>query len=299
MEEYNDVFADIANVLLFDGEERIKPDELEDTNLKAQYKADDSVLHELERDTVKRWVKDGTILALCGMENQTKVERFMPVRMFGYDGTSYRSQLLDEKVKKIYPVIPIVLYFGKGHWNQPKNLKEVVSIPAELDEYINDYKIHVFEISWLTDEQVAKFKSDFKVIADFFTQKCKTNNYVPTTTTIKHVDEVLKFLSIFAEEDEFAELIRSGKSKEVKNMCEVITYIKNESKIKGIAEGRAEGKAIGIAEGRAEGIAEGRAIGLIENIENLQKNLKLSLEDALNAVGENLDNYKKAKMIIG
>lgn len=51
--------------------------------------------------------------------------------------------------------IGIILHFGMGHWNQPKNLKKVVKVPDELDQYVNDYKIHVFEIAWLTDEHAA------------------------------------------------------------------------------------------------------------------------------------------------
>lgn len=40
LESYNDVFADIVNVLLFDGEQVIAPDELEDQAPRAYYKAD-------------------------------------------------------------------------------------------------------------------------------------------------------------------------------------------------------------------------------------------------------------------
>ena len=45
LEDYNDVFADIVNVLLFDGKENVKPEHLQDTNVVSQYKADDSKLH--------------------------------------------------------------------------------------------------------------------------------------------------------------------------------------------------------------------------------------------------------------
>lgn len=42
-----------------------------------------------------------------------------------------------------------------------------MNIPKELDPYVNDYKMEVFEIAWLTDEQLEMFKSDFKVVARF------------------------------------------------------------------------------------------------------------------------------------
>ena len=48
--DYEDVFADIVNVLLFHGERRVKPDTLQTTATVSHYKADDAKLHEQERD---------------------------------------------------------------------------------------------------------------------------------------------------------------------------------------------------------------------------------------------------------
>ncbi len=173
LEDYPDVFADIFNVLLFK-KELINPKDLSDTKLKSQYKANDAKLHEMERDITKIWNKEVT-LALVGIENQTLVDKFMPLRVLAYDGASYRSQLIvaeEEKVKEIYPVITIVLYLGKTAWNQPKSLKETIKkytkIPKELDEYVNDYNIYVFDIPRLSREEVELFKSDFRIVADFF-----------------------------------------------------------------------------------------------------------------------------------
>ena len=53
LEDYADVFADIVNVLLFDGEQRVLPEDLVDTRARSQFKSDDGVLHEQERDVVK------------------------------------------------------------------------------------------------------------------------------------------------------------------------------------------------------------------------------------------------------
>ena len=45
LEDYDDVFADIVNVLLFHGERLVKEDELENVKDRSQYKADEK-LHE-------------------------------------------------------------------------------------------------------------------------------------------------------------------------------------------------------------------------------------------------------------
>ena len=118
LEDYNDVFADIANVLLFHGKRLIKEEYLENSSVRSMYKADDNELHETERDVSKFWKNANIKIALCGFENQTDTDKDMPLRIIGYDGQSYRSQLIkkDGKLPKDrYPVITLVLYFGLKH----------------------------------------------------------------------------------------------------------------------------------------------------------------------------------------
>lgn len=57
---------------------------------------------------------------------------------------------------------------------------------------------------------------------------------------------------------------------------------------------REEGESIGEARGEARG--EGKS--LLESVNNLQKNLKLSLEEALNALGKTMQDYEKAKELL-
>lgn len=147
LEDHNDVFADIINGLIFAGEQRILPESLENTAVHSQYKADDEKVHELERDVAKYWKDQDVQLAICGIENQSSVEKYMPFRIIGYDGTAYRSQLQDKR-KEILPVMTIVLYFGTEHcWYGKRNIKGLMKIPEGLDDYINDYKMQVFEVA--------------------------------------------------------------------------------------------------------------------------------------------------------
>ena len=46
LEDHADVFADIVNVLLFRGEQRVRPEELMETGMRSQYKADTGTHHE-------------------------------------------------------------------------------------------------------------------------------------------------------------------------------------------------------------------------------------------------------------
>lgn len=247
LEDYNDVFADIVNVLLFDGREVVKEDSLESTDVHSQYKADDSKVHELERDLIKYW-KDGNVrIALFGIENQTSVDKLMPFRVMAYDGASYKSQM-SAGYKSILPVITFVLYFGKERWKGPKSLKECLDIPKELDPYVNDYSITVFEVSRLSEERIKLFKSDFRTVADFFVKRRIYTDYMPKDKTkIRHIEEILKLMSAFTGDSRYENILNYPDIREANNMCEVFDRVWNSGKAEGIAMGKTEGKSEGIA----------------------------------------------------
>jgi hypothetical protein len=256
--DYNDVFADIVNGIVFKGEQRMHPDTLENMTVYSQYKADDSKLHEQERDVAKYWKENNVRIAIYGFEDESVPEKQMPVRIIGYDGASYRSQLGS---REIYPVVTIVLYFGtKRRWNEPKSLKELMNIPKGMEEYVNDYHINVVEVAWLTEEEIASFKSDFRIVANFFMKKRINENYIPDDPTeIKHVDEVLKLLSVMTHDNnyemEIKDMDRGGVS-----MCTVAQNL--------LRQGRNEGRIEGHNEGRIEGInlGENRLAQLINKM---------------------------------
>ena len=90
-----------------------------------------------------------------------------------------------------------------------------------MAEYVSDYKINVFEVSWLSDEVINGFKSDFRIVANFFKQKRLNKNYIPDDPQVMiHVDEVLKLLSAMTGDKRY-ELVLST-DKEVTTMCEVV-----------------------------------------------------------------------------
>ena len=184
LESYNDVFADIVNVLLFDGDEVIKPDELRDQSPRAAYKADGKV-REIERDVAKRWVKGNIRIACIGFENQTAVDKDIVLRVLGYDGAEYRWQLSHEAAgKPRYPVVTLVLYFGEKPWDGPLTLYEAVDVPPRFRPYVPDMKVNLFEIARLTPEKVRMFKSDFRFVADYFVQQRLTGDYRPDGSDI-------------------------------------------------------------------------------------------------------------------
>ncbi|MCR5249951.1 MAG: Rpn family recombination-promoting nuclease/putative transposase [Lachnospiraceae bacterium] len=236
LEAYNDVFADIVNVLLFKGERRVSEDALEDVESFSQYKADDQKLHEQERDVAKIWKNTEFRIALFGVEDQTDPDPDMPLRIMGYDGAGYRSQLLNGK-KDRYPVVSIVLYFGTQDWKHTR-LKDCFEIPEGLEPYVNDYCINLFEIPKLPMETVDQFTSDFRIVAEFFVKTSrKDEEYHPTEQQIKHVDEVLKLLRVMTKDDNIEDLFavekREGEHGKMESYFTVMLK-------KGISQGKEE-----------------------------------------------------------
>jgi len=239
--DYNDVFADVMNVLLFHGEQVVSPDDLENVKDKSQYKANGQV-HEQERDVVK-YVRSGKlIVAMAGFEHQTEPEQFMPLRVIGYDGAAYRAQLLDRQPKRVYPVITLVLYFGDKKWPFSPHLTDTLDIKEPYQPFVNDYRINLFQIAFLSEEQVRQFQSDFRYVADYFVQRrlYGPKNYKPRPETIRHVDAVLKLMSVLTGDRLFEESITVlSEKKEGVTMCDVLEYVEN----RGAEKGRKEGKA--------------------------------------------------------
>ena len=188
-----------------------------------------------------------------GFENESEPDPDMPLRVFNYDGSEYRTQLLKEnRQNPRYPVVTLVLYFGyKKHWDAPMWLHEAVDIPEIFKPYVTDMKINLFEIAFLTDEQLSCFHSDFKIVADYFIQKRRNGDYVPSREKLQHVEAVLQLLSVMTEDTRFEEVLNQEDSSGrggVNNMCDVLDRVE----ARGVAIGEARGVAIGEKKGESK-----------------------------------------------
>ena len=231
LEALNDVFADIVNVLLFKGEQVINEKDLEADTTKSMFKADGKI-HEQERDVSKFW-KNGEIrISILGIENQTAQDSDMPLRVISYDGASYKQQLLDKKQKKRYPVATLVLYFGtEEKWSKAKHLYDCFEVPEKLKSFVNDYKINVFNIAFLSSKTIAMFKSDFKIIAEYFRAKRLNQKYKGSKEKLKHANETLKMFSALTGDDSFEKVYNEGNFKKGGiTMCDVVERIRNDGR---------------------------------------------------------------------
>ncbi|ETO97933.1 transposase, YhgA-like domain protein, partial [Lachnoanaerobaculum sp. MSX33] len=217
---------DIVNVLLFGGKKVVEEETLFDAVTDSALKIDGRVRFQ-DRDVAKYWKDSQINIALLGIENQTNPDKFMPLRVMGYDGLEYTRQIRKEcNGESKYPVITLVLYLGYDKkWTYPKNLFGVLDIDEELKPYVNDYKINLFEIAYLDRETIDSFKSDFWILADYLYQMRVNKNYVADKRSIGHIEELLMLMSAMTGDKRFEDIIDEANKKEVVNMCEVLDIV--------------------------------------------------------------------------
>ena len=158
-----------------------------------------------------------------------------------------------------------------------------MKIPEELNDYINDYEMKVFEIAWLTEAEIDRFHSDFKIVASKFLcsevmvtvmamdtvtamvmatgTKRKNKNYIPDDPTeIRHVDEVLKLLQVMTGDERYQMIF--NRKKGVHSMCDVAERLEKMGIEKGLKQGIGEGIKQGIEQGIERGIELGKTAGI-------------------------------------
>lgn len=248
LESYDDVFADIVNGLLFGGRPVVAESALTDAQPVSFFKADGQ-LREQERDVSKYWMNTPIRIALIGFENQTKIDRFMPLRVIGYDGAAYRAQLAEAHK---YPVVTLVLYFGNARW-QYRHLTDCFDVPEALSPYVSDYRINVFEIAHLTEEEIGCFHGDFRVVADYFAHARTNPDYRPgDPQAFVHVDALLKLMNVISGDDRFAEVAQM-EGGAPKNMCEVLDRVEQKGRRQGLRQGLQQGLQQGLRQGELQG----------------------------------------------
>lgn len=138
-----------------------------------------------------------------------------------------------------------------------------------LKKYIQDYRVHVFDIPRLSREQVQMFRSDFRIVADYFTKVYTKDEYVPDDVVIQHVDEFLKLMKVLTKDKRFEEATRAIAEKEKEELRMRSFFAESE------ARGEARGKEIGKEIGEAR---MGKLIGILLS-QNLIEEAKKVTDD--------------------
>ena len=117
--------------------------------------------------------------------------------------------------------------------------------------------------------------------------KRKNKDYISDDkTTIKHVDEILKFLSVMTGDSRYEEILSDKEG--VSNMCDVAQRLEDRGIEKGIKEG--------IKQGLQNGIKEGISLGGNQMIYSLVEDKSISMEKGAQKLGISAEKLR-ANMI--
>lgn len=275
LEANNDVFADIFNALLF-GKDIIDKDLLE---MGATSLVDES---QMCRDVCRIYKKKALKILSLGIENQTKKDNLIPLRVMGYDYCEYIRQCKEKSsvaIPFLYPSITIVLNFSNTFWKKPTSLYECMSISNELLPYVNDYKVHIINMAFLSDDEIERLTSDFKMVSmilrDARNEKIIPENY---NYILKHENDTLKMITAVLDDDRYEKAYREIKrenGKEEIKMCKAIDNLIEEGRV----EGRIESTIDAIRNMLADGIKNDKIILYLncteEEIEKVKAELSM------------------------
>ena len=252
LEDYPEVFTNIVNTLLFsDSSIHLDENKIIDGPTESIYKAEEKD-KEQRRDTFKYYDVGNKGILFCvaayGIENQSTIDNVMPVRIMNYDASAYKSQVFglkssskqtNQKRKRIYPVITIVLNFSEKEWKTSRSLYDMMALPSDLAKYVQDYKINVFDVAFLEDDVIEKFTSDFKAVARFFKDK-RLRLEVNDTIEIKHPAEIADLFSVFTGDEGYRDavpnVIKKKEKGEVITVCTYTETIRDSGKIEMLFE---------------------------------------------------------------
>lgn len=86
------------------------------------------------------------------------------------------------------PIVPLVLDFRTANRSTaPSTLKELLNPDPKIDRFVNDFRINRFDLAWLPESTVEKFKSDFRAVVQALIQQqsMKSSNLVGEISTTR------------------------------------------------------------------------------------------------------------------
>ena len=206
-------FADLCNAVLFDGEQTIKAENLQERDtaevLSVLGADGNEVLLQKARDLLKQVIVKScgsAYIMLIGIEAQADVHYSMPVKVMTYDALNYGAQVKNtarnhrdageygtgaeflsgfHKGDKLTPVITITVYLGSKPWDGPRSLYDMLgSIDDRLKRFVCDYPINLvipqeikdfsrFKTSLGAVFEVIKASEDKQSMKKLFTQNPK------------------------------------------------------------------------------------------------------------------------------
>ncbi len=254
-----DVFAELCNVLLYDGAHVLSEDNVIPGPTESIYFARNEELHNQFQDYSMYHLNEDAIRALYTMENQSIPDARMPLRISGYEGAAYRNQYNKSEKQGIYPVISLVLNWGEKLWNTATTIKELLDypVPEGAEECFNDCRSKVFDMRHLTADVREKFQGDVRIILDYLHDK---RSMYTNCQKMRHPREVLLMLHALSGDVRYLDMVNTIGEQGGETMCELLDECWN------------------------NGVSQGISQRLEQDIKNLMKTMKFTMEQAMDAL---------------
>ena len=168
------------------------------------------------------------------------------------------------KGDRLAPVITLVLYLNDKPWDGARSLHEMLNfknISEKAKKYIENYNIHILDVCHTPDRELQKFPPDIRFMLMFI--NLADIRKLCGQETI--AEDTFDALADYMNEPELWKIKeKAGTEKGRVNMCEGLREL--------------------MADSKAEGREEGREETTLTSVKNLMETLKLTAEQAMDAL---------------
>jgi len=284
----NNVFADAFNYFVYEGEQVIDPNSLEELDtreIEVPYGGEEGAEQPVQRtrDVIKSvtaMTDQKTAYLVLAVENQSNVHYAMAVKNMVYDALQYAKQVekavashrtsgdyktadSDEflsgfmKEDRLMPVITLVIYFDYKVWDGPMSIHDMFNeSDSRVLALVPDYKINLIAPASIEDSDFEKFSSTLREVLSF----------------IKYSGNAKKLEETINSNDKFRHLGRT--EVDVLNACISANLImKQDEEVLDVC------RAIQTIASDAE--KKGRIENLLQNIKSLMETMGWSAEQTM------------------
>ncbi len=154
--------------------------------------------------------------------------------------------------------------WGKPRWKGSRTFRRLFrkkGIPEDRWKYIDEMKLHVFEMRHLPEGTRKLFKSDMRIIVDFLAE----GKDYRSDRKIVHKAALIRMVKVLSGDMDVGGVEKWMEEQGVREEDEVkVCELFDQYERRGRMQGREEGEKIGIEKGKKLGIAEGEKLGMVK-----------------------------------
>ena len=299
----NERFADLFNVVMFQGEEVLRPEELQemDTDVSGIIQLKDHAESLMRiRDVVKK-MAFGVEFVVFGIESQQNIHYAMPLRTMLYDGMGYLKEYQEitrshkaekaamskaeflsgmKKEDRLHPILSIVIYYSEEPWDGPLCLKDMmVEMPEEIRKIFSDYKMNLVQVQ--DSGQYVFHNEDVRLVFEL-SREFFQGDLEKIKEKYKNQDIKQELLMVIGKIIDSSELMHWKQEGKVENVCTAVKKWEKEWYENGREEGREEGRTEGRKSGIADMVSAMKELGITQEVivEKLCEKFEFTEEEA-------------------